>query len=115
MKKLTNLEIRDTDNFNKAVKKLKKRFRNIEKDYTAFVDSIKSGDDLGIHLGDNIYKARIANSDKNSGKSGGYRLITYLKLVENELYLLFIYDKSDFENISENEIDSLIMNAAKGK
>ena len=79
----------------------------------AFVDSIKNDDDLGVHLGDNIYKARIANSDKNSGKSGGYRLITYLRLVESELYLLFVYDKSDFENINENEIDSLILDAVK--
>mgnify|MGYP000726949172 CR=1 FL=1 len=52
-------------------------------------------------------------SDKNAGKSGGYRLITYLKLIENELYLLFIYDKSDFENIDESEIDSLILSSAK--
>jgi len=34
---------------------------------------------------------------------------SYLRLVENELYLLFIYDKSDFENISEEEIDSFVL------
>jgi hypothetical protein len=56
-----------------------------------------------------IYKTRIANSDKHSGKSGGYRLISYLKLVDNELYLIYIYDKSDFENLSENKIDQLIL------
>jgi len=96
----------------KRSKKLKKRFRNIEKDYMAFVNSIENDNDLGVHLGDNVYKVRIVNSDKNAGKSGGYRLITYLKLIENELYLLFIYDKSDFENISESEIDSLILSSA---
>jgi hypothetical protein len=113
MKKLTNLTIRDTEHFNKAVKKLKKRFRNIEKDYMAFVNSIENDDDFGIYLGDGIYKTRIANSDKNVGKSGGYRLISYLKLIDNELYLLFIYDKSDFENIGENEIDSLILSSIR--
>lgn len=109
MKKLSNFVVRDTQKFNKAVKKLKKRFKNIEKDTSTFVDSLENYEDLGTYLGDGIYKARVANSDKNSGKSGGYRLISYLKLIENEVYLLYIYDKSDFENISESEIDTLIL------
>jgi hypothetical protein len=52
---------------------------------------------------------RIANSDKNKGKSAGYRLISYLKIVDDELYLLYIYDKSKIENLTENEIDKLIL------
>lgn len=64
---------------------------------------------MGISLGAGIYKARIANSDKKSGKSGGYRLISYLKLINDELYLLYIYDKSDFENVSEVKIDEMIL------
>ncbi len=111
MKPLHNLTIKDTDAFNKAVKALKKRFRNIEQDWLDFVNSIKTDEDLGVCLGDGIYKTRIANSDKHSGKSGGYRLISYLKLVDNELYLIYIYDKSDFENLSENKIDQLILEA----
>lgn len=114
MKPLHSLVIKDTDVFNKAVKKLKKRFRNIEKDYLSFVESIQTDEDLGIYLGDGIYKTRIANSDKHSGKSGRYRLISYLKLVDNELYLMYIYDKSDFENVSEHDIDVLILASIKG-
>lgn len=113
MKELHQLTIRDTETFNKAVKKLKKKFRNIEKDYLAFINDIETDEDLGIYLGDGIYKTRIANSDKNSGKSGGYRLISYLKIIDNELYLMYIYDKSDFENISETAIDKLILNSLK--
>jgi len=63
---------------------------------------------LGINLGQGVYKVRIANSDKKSGKSSGYRLISYLKLVDNRLYLMYIYDKSDFDTVSENTIDELI-------
>lgn len=111
MKELHRLTIRDTKTFNKAVKKLKKKFRNIEKEYLAFVNNIKADKDLGVYLRDGIYKTRIANSDKNSGKSGGYRLISYLKIIDNELYLMYIYDKSDFENISETDIDRLILNS----
>ena len=111
MRLLHNLTIKDTDTFNKAVKTLKKRFRSIDQDWLAFVNSIQTDEDLGICLGDGIYKTHIANSDKHSGTSGGYRLISYLKLVDNELYLIYIYDKSDFENLSENKIDQLILDA----
>jgi mRNA-degrading endonuclease RelE of RelBE toxin-antitoxin system len=84
------LTIKDTDTFNKAVKTLKKRFRTIEQDWLAFVNSIQTDEDLGICLGEGIYKTRIANSDKHSGKSGGYRLISYLKRVDNELPYLHL-------------------------
>ncbi|NCB14405.1 MAG: hypothetical protein EOM78_22720 [Erysipelotrichia bacterium] len=113
MKELQNLIIKDTDTFNKAVKKLKKKYIHIENDYMNFVNDINNIDDLGINLGNNIYKVRIKNSDKNSGKSSGYRLISYLKLIENELYLMFIYDKSEIGNINEKEIDKFILELTK--
>ncbi|MBN2963563.1 type II toxin-antitoxin system RelE/ParE family toxin [Sulfurospirillum sp. T05] len=111
MKPLHNLTVKDTSVFAKAVKNLKRKFRNIDKDWLAFVDGIKTEEDLGVYLGSGVYKARISNSDKRTGKSGGYRLISYLKLLNNELYLIYIYDKSDFETLSEKEIDQLILEA----
>ncbi len=108
---ISNLQIIKADTYNKAIKKLKKRFLYIENDIDLFFEQISTLDELGIHLGNNVYKARIANSDKNSGKSGGYRLISYLKIINNEIYLLFIYDKSDFENIKENDIDAIVANS----
>ena len=113
MKKLQNLIIKDTITFNKAVKKLKKKYIHIENDYMNFVNTIETIEDLGTNLGNNIYKVRIKNSDKNSGKSSGYRLISHLKLIENELYLMFIYDKSEIENINEKEIDTFILKLSK--
>jgi mRNA-degrading endonuclease RelE of RelBE toxin-antitoxin system len=109
VKKLSSVAILETEKFSKSVKKLKKRFRHIEDDCAQFIEHIKFEEDLGIHIGNGVYKARIPNSDKKSGKSGGYRLISYLKFIDNELYLLFIYDKSDFESLSENEIDVLVL------
>ena len=63
---------------------------------------------MGIELKSNVFKVRIKNSNKNKGKSAGYRLISYLAIVENELHLLYIYDKSSLVNITENELDKLI-------
>ena len=106
-----SLEVVRVKTYEKAVIKLRKRFVHIEDDVELFLSTMSKIDDLGVHLGNGTYKVRIANSDKKSGKSGGYRLISYLKLVDNELYLLYIYDKSDYENISEQEIDNLVLHS----
>jgi mRNA-degrading endonuclease RelE of RelBE toxin-antitoxin system len=103
------LRIVEKSSYKKAVKKLSKHYKNIQNDINQFLDTLQSIRDLGIELKSNIYKVRIANSDKNKGKSAGYRLISYLKIVDDELYLLYIYDKSKIENLTENEIDKLIL------
>ena len=115
MSNLQNIEIEETETFSKALKKLQKRFKNIDIDYNEFIQSLETTQQLGISLGNGIYKARLANSNKKSGKSAGYRLISYLKLVEEKLYLMYIYDKSDIDNISEKQIDSLFQKAALNK
>ena len=95
--------------YKKSYKKLSKHYKNIHADVDDFLNSINSKDDLGIEIKSNIFKVRIKNSDKNKGKSAGYRLISYLTIVENQLQLLYIYDKSKIENLTENEIDKLII------
>ena len=106
---MLNLEITKTPIFEKQLKALKKRFRNIDKDIDGWSGSITDICDLGVLLGDGVYKVRISNSDKQRGKSGGYRVISYLKLVKNELILIYIYDKSDLGNIDEKELDRAIL------
>lgn len=103
------LQIVETTLYQKAVKKLFKNYKNIKNDVNIFLNSINSKENLGIELKSNIFKVRIKNSDKNKGKSSGYRLISYFKIVDNELQLLYIYDKSKIENLSEEEIDNLII------
>jgi hypothetical protein len=64
VKKLSSVAILETEKFSKSVKKLKKRFRHIEDDCAQFIEHIKFEEDLGIHIGNGVYKARIPNSDK---------------------------------------------------
>ena len=99
----------EQDLYIKALKKLSKKYRNIESDIENFLLSVHSIKDLGTELKNNVYKVRIANSDKNKGKSAGYRLISYVKITNNELHLIYIYDKSSLENISEKELDILLI------
>lgn len=112
MSSLKNLRVKETETFSKCIKKLHKRFKNIQKDCDKFVNRLAIIDDLGISLGNGIYKVRIATSDKKSGKSAGYRLISYLKLTDGEIYLMYIYDKSDTDSISEKQIDDLFQKFA---
>jgi mRNA-degrading endonuclease RelE of RelBE toxin-antitoxin system len=103
------LQIIEQPLYQKAFKKLSKQYKNINQDVDDFLDSIASKKDLGIELKSNIFKVRIKNSDKNKGKSAGYRLISYLAIIENKLHLLYIYDKSKLITLTEKEIDNLIL------
>ena len=47
----------------------------------------------------------MAISSKGRGKSGGARVITHLQVVDEKIFLIAIYDKSELSNISEKEID----------
>ncbi|WP_245447052.1 type II toxin-antitoxin system RelE/ParE family toxin [Mucilaginibacter celer] len=62
----------------------------------------------GIALGNNCYKIRLAITSKNKGKSGGARIITHVQVINEVVYLLSAYDKSDLDNISDSELLSRI-------
>ena len=66
---------------------------------------------LGESYGGNIYKVRIADKSKGKGKSGGFRVITYLIEETNEgteIYLITILDKSEESNIKKQDVEDLI-------
>lgn len=53
-----------------------------------------------------IYKIRIADPDRNVGKSGSYRLIYWWRRKERELVGLFFFHKSEREDVSQKEIEA---------
>jgi mRNA-degrading endonuclease RelE of RelBE toxin-antitoxin system len=55
--------------YKKTLKKLSKTYRNIDLDIKDFLTSIKTKEDLGIELKSNVFKVRVANSNKNKGKN----------------------------------------------
>jgi hypothetical protein len=55
-------------------------------------------------LANNCLKIRISIKSKGKGKSGGARVITHIQIVDQKVYLLTIYDKSEHEDISDREI-----------
>ena len=49
----------------------------------------------------------MAIKSKNKGKSGGARVITYVKIVDTTVFLAAIYDKSEYDTISDEAIEQL--------
>jgi len=70
--------------------------------------TLKNFPNEGKPLGNNCYKIRIAIASKGKGKSGGARIITFFQIVNKTVFLLSIYDKSEKENISDQELTSLL-------
>jgi|SaaInlStandDraft_7_1057024.scaffolds.fasta_scaffold202707_2 mRNA-degrading endonuclease RelE of RelBE toxin-antitoxin system len=95
--------------FQKNVKTLQKKHNSINKDVIELINELKKDPFIGTNLGNNRYKIRVKNSDSNKGKSGGYRVITYIK-VDDFILLVTIYSKSTQESIPNNEIDLIIKN-----
>jgi len=65
----------------------------------------------GDPLGGKIYKVRMGSGDKGKGKSGGFRVITYL--VEEtksncEIFLIDMYDKSELSTVEVTAIKKLV-------
>lgn len=71
-------------------------------------EALQANPTMGEPLGKDCYKVRMAISSKNKGKSGGARLITCVKIVDDTIYLLSIYDKSEQETMDDDEIDEVL-------
>ncbi|MBM2815295.1 MAG: hypothetical protein HW421_2057 [Ignavibacteria bacterium] len=108
MKNNEKLEISSTPYFLKQAKILKKKYSSFDRDLDEIKESLQTNPFQGTSLGRNCYKIRFAIESKGKGKSGGGRLITLVKIVENKILLLSVYDKSEIETITDQEIISLL-------
>ncbi|HFQ60693.1 MAG TPA: hypothetical protein ENK39_00140 [Epsilonproteobacteria bacterium] len=99
--------------FKKSAKKLSKHYKSFKKDLNLFITSLNDNPNQGTKLAQGLYKVRIKNSDNNKGKSAGYRIITY-SIIEDEIFLVDIYSKSEMENISDVAIDMIVYEYKKG-
>ena len=96
------------ENFEKELKRLHKKYPSLKNDIAALFDSLESSPEQGVPLGKNCYKIRIAIKSKGRGKRGGARVITCVKVVKHTVYLVTIFDKSEFESISNDRLSSLL-------
>ena len=99
-----------TSLFSKELKQLAKRYPSIKSDVFSLSIELQENPLMGIALGKNFYKIRMNIKSKMKGKSGGARVITFVQIIDKNIFLIAIYDKSSFENISDKELQSRLKN-----
>ncbi|MBE9460657.1 type II toxin-antitoxin system RelE/ParE family toxin [Dyadobacter subterraneus] len=93
--------------FEKQAKRLAKKYPSLKKELAELFENLASYPDQGKALGNNFYKIRLAIHSKGKGKSGGARIITYVRIIDSEVYLTSIYDKSEKSNITNKELEEI--------
>lgn len=104
------VEIRLTPEFQRKLKALAKKYRQIRADLQPILEQLQAGVFSGDQIpgiGSTVMKVRLKNSASQKGKSGGYRLIYWMQS-NNLIVLLDIYSKSDQEDIEVGEIRQII-------
>ena len=94
--------------FDKQLKRLAKKYPSLKNDIVRLGQDLKENPTLGQSLGGNFYKVRLKITSKRTGKSGGGRVITYVKVMNETVTLAFIYDKAERDTIQDSELDDLL-------
>ena len=94
--------------FEKQAKRLSKKFPSLKKELANLIEELKIKPILGTSLGNNCYKIRFSISSKGKGKKGGARVITNVVVIERNVYLLSIYDKSEKADVTNKELAELL-------
>ncbi|MCX6252065.1 MAG: hypothetical protein NTX61_15115 [Bacteroidetes bacterium] len=97
-----------TDLFKKQAKRLCRKHPSLVGELRELEIRLSTNPNTGIYLGHDTYKIRISIQSKGKGKSGGARIISFVVKVDEEVYLLTIYDKSEIESISDKKISEMI-------
>jgi mRNA-degrading endonuclease RelE of RelBE toxin-antitoxin system len=99
-----------SDNFKRSAKKLSKKYPSLKSELSELFEELEINPKKGTSLGSNIYKIRISIASKNKGKSGGGRVLTFVKISLNTVLLFSIYSKGETDSLSEKQINELIKN-----
>lgn len=100
-----------TPDFKKLFKKLAKKYPSLKADLQQLIDTLTEEPNTGTDLGHGIHKIRMAIASKGKGKSGGARVITFLVTDDLEVFLVHIYDKSQLDNLTKDQILDLLKKA----
>lgn len=94
--------------FDRQAKRLSRKFQSFKTELSELIDSLEMNPTQGVPLGNDCYKIRVAIKSKGKGKSGGARLITHVIVIREQVYLLTVFDKSEKENILDEELQEFL-------
>jgi mRNA-degrading endonuclease RelE of RelBE toxin-antitoxin system len=97
-----------THRFEKELKRLVKKFPSLKHEFAELIREITENPEIGVFLGNSCFKIRMAIGSKGKGKSGGARVITYVYIETETVYLLTIYEKGEQENLRQSELKEMI-------
>jgi mRNA-degrading endonuclease RelE of RelBE toxin-antitoxin system len=109
------VEVLYTPEFKRNVRALVKKYRHIQEDVKPVIEQIQRGEFIGDQIqgsGYTVFKVRIRNSGLSRGKSGGYRVIYYLKTA-TAVILVTIYSKTEQSDISAATIKKILAEFGK--
>jgi mRNA-degrading endonuclease RelE of RelBE toxin-antitoxin system len=101
-----------TSFFLKKAKRLLKKYKTLEENLKSLEQSLVANPKIGVSYGSGIYKVRLADESKGKGKSGGFRIITYVIEETSEatyIYLITIFDKSEEASIDKDDIKKILI------
>ncbi len=93
--------------FDTQAKRLAKKYPSLKNDLAILIKKLAVDPEQGTSLGNGFFKIRIAIASKGKGKSGGARIITYVKIIATTVFLSSIYDKSEKASISDKELKQI--------
>lgn len=97
--------------FLKKAKRLLKKYHTLQNSLRHLEGMLVANPRIGDSYGDNIYKVRLADESKGKGKSGGFRVITYVieeTQISTNIYLITIFDKSEEASIDKKDVREII-------
>lgn len=100
--------VKTVKSFDRQLARIARKYPKILDTFSSLIDELKKDPRLGDALGKHCYKIRLSIPGKPAGKSGGGRVITFVKFDQETVYLLAIYDKSKQSTISESRLLSLL-------
>jgi mRNA-degrading endonuclease RelE of RelBE toxin-antitoxin system len=103
-----SFEISASPNFERELKRLSKKYPSLKSDLLLLIYSLLGNPFQGDNLGKDCYKVRMKITSKGKGKSGGSRVITCVKVIDEHIKLLSIYDKSEQSDISDKFLIQLL-------
>lgn len=95
-------------NFKREAKRLIKKYPSLKTELAELFTELEENPTIGTPLGNDIYKIRLAIASKNKGKSGGARVLSFVKVSQTSVLLFSIYSKGEVDGLTDKQIKDLI-------
>lgn len=100
-----------TASFKRELKQLLKKYKSLKSDILELQKELEANPDLGVHLGGGFRKIRLKITSKNTGKSGGARVVVRDVIItthDTKIIFVYIWDKSEIESVDIDILRKMI-------